>query len=771
MADIASFTGRIEDERLATGRGRYVADLKVPGLAQAFILRSAYPHALIRGIDAEAARAAPGVLAVLTGADLAADGIPDLPCGVELARTGGVKAHQARRPVLARDRVRFVGECLVLLVAETIEQAEAAAELVAVDYEELPVVAEVDAALGAGAPTVWDEVADNVAFVWSKGDRAANAAQFAKAAHVAHLNSHISRVTAGSLEPRGALGLVDDEGRLVLHLSNQGPFNNRPVLANMFKLEPKQVRVVVGDVGGSFGMKSGVYPEDVLVLWAARRLGRPVRWIADRREGFLADDHGRDVHVDAALALDRDGRILALKCDFRINIGCYLSGRSLGLLNNIGGISGVYRIPTVLADARGVFTNTQTTAPYRGAGRPEATYTIERLLDLAAGAMGLDAFELRRKNLIPAIKEPYDTGFVFTYDCGEFEENMLGAARLADRAGFAARRAEASRRGKLRGLGIANPIEVAGGPFSKPGKDFSSIEVAGDGTVTLLAGVMSVGQGLETTLSQLVAQRLGVPVENVRYIQGDTDLLPGGRGSGGSSSTPVGGPCVSIAASDVIAKGKAVAAEMLEAKIEDIGFEDGRFPLLGTNRAVSLVEVAAHAAGKSPEGLVGRGEFQPPAVTFPNGCHMCEVEIDPETGTLVIERYTVVEDIGTILNSTLVRGQIHGGVAQGVAQAIGEVLIYDKESAQLASGSFMDYMIPRADDLPNLTIETREVPTKVNPLGSKGVGEAGTVGAMAATINAIVDALSPLGITHIEMPATPARIWAAIEAARKAKAA
>jgi carbon-monoxide dehydrogenase large subunit len=771
MAEKIPYLGRLEDERLATGRGRYVADLRMPRLAHAVMVRSVYAHAKIRGLDAAAASAAPGVLAVLTAADLAADGIGDLPCGVQLPKSDGQKAHQASRPILARDRVRYVGDCVAAVIAEAVEQAEAAAELVEIDYDPIDAVPEVKAALATGAPAVWDEVPDNVAFVWRKNDMHALDPIFAGAAHVARLTSHVSRVTACSMEPRGALGLVDDGGRLVLHASNQSPFAMRPTLAGLFKVEASMVRILAGDVGGSFGMKSGVYPEDVLVLWAARRLGRPVRWISDRRESFLSDDHGRDVHIDAELALDADGRILALRSRFDVNIGCYLSGRSLFMIGNSGGIAGVYRIPAIAGQIRGIFTNNQTSAPYRGAGRPEATYTIERLIDIAARELGIDPYELRLRNLVQPSAMPYDTGFTFTYDCGEFEGNMTGAAEVADRAGFEARRAEAAKRGKLRGLGISNPIEVAGGPFVKPGKDFSSIRVSSDGTVTLHAGVMSVGQGIETSFSYLVAERLGVDIDKVRYIQGDTDLLPGGRGNGGSSSIGVGGACVTITLDNTIAKGREIAAEMLDAKPGDIEFSDGHFRLAGTNRSLALMEVAEHAEKSGDDGLSASGEFQPPAVTFPNGCHMCEVEIDPDTGALEIVRYTVVEDIGNVINPTLAQGQIHGGVAQGVAQAIGETIIYDAETGQLATGSFMDYMIPRADDLPNVTIRTRAVPTQVNPLGAKGVGEAGTVGSLVATINAICDALAPLGVSHIEMPATPARIWEAIESARKAKAA
>jgi carbon-monoxide dehydrogenase large subunit len=525
---------------------------------------------------------------------------------------------------------------------------------------------------------------------------------------------------------------------------------------------------VAKDVGGSFGMKSGAYPEDVLVLYAARKLGRPVRWISERRESFLADDHGRDISFDAELGLDRDGRFRALKVDFTVNVGCYLSRRSLFLLNNIGGIAGVYQIPHIEAGITGVFTNTMTNAPYRGAGRPEATYVIERLIDIAARDLGLDPFELRLRNLVPPSAMPYDTGFLFKYDCGEFEGNMMGVAKLADRAGFVARKEESARRGMLRGLGMANPIEVAAGPFTKPRKDFTKLRVHADGTATLYAGSMSTGQGIETTLTDLVARELGLTRDAVRYEAGDTDDLPDGRGNGGSGSVAVGGTATHRAVEKIIATGRALAAEMLQAEPDDIGFADGRFPLEGTNHSVGLADVARHAEGKDPVGLAETAEFMPPAVTFPNGCHMVEVEIDPETGAVKIVRYSIVEDIGNVLNPTLAHGQIQGGVAMGIGQALGEVITYDAESGQLISGSFMDYQMPRADDIPLVHLETRAVPTAVNPLGVKGVGEAGTVGSLVATINAICDALSPLGIRHIEMPATPARVWAAIQEAARA---
>jgi carbon-monoxide dehydrogenase large subunit len=447
-----------------------------------------------------------------------------------------------------------------------------------------------------------------------------------------------------------------------------------------------------------------------------------------------------------------------------------LSGRSLFMVNNIGGVAGVYRIGAIAATITGVYTNSMTNAPYRGAGRPEATYTIERLIDLAAHELGIDPFELRRRNLVAPAAMPYDTGFVFTYDCGEFEGLMMEAAHVGDRAGFAGRCEESRKRGLLRGLGIANPIEVAGGPFTKPGKDMARVAVGADGRVRVSAGAMSTGQGLETMMVDLVAADLGVSRDRIDYDAGDTDNLPHGRGNGGSSSTPVGASATKLTVEKVISTGRAIAAEMLEASPDEIDFADGRFPLRGTNRSVSLAEVAARATEKNPEGLVEIAEFQPPNVTFPNGCHLCEVEIDPETGVVRIDRYTVVEDIGNVLNPKLAHGQIQGGVAMGIGQALGEAIRYDEDTGQLITGSFMDYQMPRADEMPAVNLTTRPVPTKVNPLGVKGVGEAGTVGSMAAVINAVCDALAPLGVKHIEMPATPARIWAAIEAAKAGEA-
>ncbi|MFV0296037.1 MAG: xanthine dehydrogenase family protein molybdopterin-binding subunit [Hyphomicrobiaceae bacterium] len=765
----AEFQGRIEDDRLVSGKGHYISDVALDRMSYGTVVRAPVAHGAITSIETADASAMPGVLAIYTADDIAADGIEDFPGTIKLPGSDGKPAFPARRPVLARQRIRAVGEPVAFVVAETEEQAIAAAEAVIVMTDDLPAIVTHEAARQPDAPTVWDEVPDNVGFVWTRGDAARTDAAIAGAAHVTRLRSNVSRVNALSMEPRGCMGDVDEAGRLVLYAANQSPHILRNGVAAMFKVQPDDVRVVAGDVGGSFGMKSGTYPEDILVLFAARRLGRPVRWISARTESFLADDHGRDMGVDALLALDKDGRFLALKADYTVNIGAYLSGRSLFMTNNIGGVPGVYRIGAIAASITGVYTNTMTNAPYRGAGRPEATYTIERLIDLAARELDIDPFELRVRNLIEPEAMPYDTGLIFEYDCGEFEGNMMEASRIADRAGFAARREASRKKGLLRGLGIANPIEVAGGPFSQPAKDMTRVAVGSDGRVKVWAGAMSTGQGLETMMVDLVARELGVDRADIDYAFGDTDNLPEGRGNGGSSAAPVGASATMLAAKQVVATGRLIAAELLEATPDDIDFEEGRFPLRGTNRSVSLAEVAARAAQKNPTGLMEEARFAPPTVTYPNGCHLCEVEIDPETGVTRILRYTVVEDIGTVLNMTLAHGQIQGGVAMGIGQALGELIRYDEDSGQLVTGSFMDYQMPRADEIPLVELTTKPVPTKVNPIGAKGVGEAGTVGAMVAVINAICDALAPHGIHHMEMPATPARVWEAIQKA-KAKA-
>ncbi len=766
---------RVEDPRLLRGFGRYSDDVSLAHQAYAVVVRSPHAHAVIRSIDTSAACQASGVLAVLTGADLAADGLGDLPTDKTRKRRDGSAAFATPRPALVRDRARHVGDPVVLVVAATTEQAVDAAELVAVDYEPLPAVAATADAARPGAPTVWAEAPDNVAFVWEAGNKDAVARAFASAAHVTRLDFVVSRVAAAPLEPRGAVGEWDRRtGRYTLHTGIQAPHGLRTLLADqVFRVPQSHLRVVTGEVGGSFGMKSGVYPEPVLVLWAAKRLGRPVKWTSDRREGFVTDEHGRDNVSTAELALDANGKFLALRVAITLNVGAYLTPRSAGPgTNNVGGVAGVYTTPAIHLQTTGVFSNTTPTGPYRGAGRPEATYAIERVIDVAALELKIDPVELRRRNLIPATAMPFKTGLVFTYDCGDFGRGMDMALDLADRAGFEKRRVEARQRGQLRGLGIANPVEVAGGPYTAMNPDTAELRINPDGSVSLFAGSTSMGQGNETAFVQIVSDRLGVPPERIQVFWGDSDALGAGRGNGGSGALTVGGSAVTRATEKVIERGRRIAARLLEAAPEDIVHRDGKFTVTGTDRGVTFANVAraAYVPRQLPQGMEPgfseQAAFTPPAVTFPNGSQICEVEIDEETGGVRIVRHAVVDDVGRMVNPMLVKGQIHGGVVQGLGQGLFEELTYDPTTAQLLAGSFMDYVMPRADDMPLFDVDSHEVPTQVNPLGAKGVGEAGTVGALPALLNAVNDALAPLGVRHLDMPVTSERVWRAIRDAK-----
>jgi len=743
---------RREDDRLTTGRGEYTDDVACPGALHAVFVRSAYPAAGIRSIDSAAALASDGVVAVLTGADMAAEGFLDFPATYKFAQGDGSFAFETPRPLLARDRVRFVGEPVAMVLAKTFAAAQDGAERVAVEFEEQPCVTQPADACAAAAPLVWQDRPGNVAYHWRHGDDAGVQAALAASPRVVRLTSRVSRVAAMAMEPRAALAYTGEDGRPIVRLSHQSPHQFRDEAAKLFGLAPTDLRVVIRDVGGSFGMKAGGLREELLVFWAARHVGQPVRWAASRGESFLADEHARDVVIHAELGLDAQGRFSALRIRYEVNVGAYMSWRSTAPVNNIGGISGVYVIPATSAEVLGVFTNTQPTAPYRGAGRPDATYAIERVIDVAAAEIGMDAAELRRRNLIPSSAMPYRTSFRFEYDCGDFERNLDKALALADYAGFADRRAEAKRRGMLRGIGIAMPIEMAGGLLS----DNARLTANADATVTLRVGSMSVGQGHETGLSRLVAQALGIPIEHVRYEQGDTDLLEVGRGNGGSSALIQGGSALRIAADDLIAHARDAAARRLEAHVDDIEFVQGVLRVRGTDHAVSLGELA-----NDGHTLQGVGMFKPERPTFPNGCHICEVEIDPATGQVSPLQYVSVEDVGRVLNPAFVEGQIHGGVAQGMGQALMEQVCFDGYG-QLLTGSFMDYAMPRAEDVPPIVSANLETPTALNPLGVKGVGEAGTVGALSATMNAVCNALLPQGVRHLDMPATPMRVWQAL---------
>ena len=762
MTDTQQPSGaRREDDRLLTGRGQYTDDIQHTGALRAVFVRSTYASAAIRSIDVAAARSQPGVVAVLTGDDMAQEGLDPCPAPFQLPQGDGSFAIETPRPYLVRDRVRFVGEPVAIVIAETIDAALDASELVLIDYEELPVAVELYAAAAQGAAQVWDERPGNVAFHWRAGDARKVDAALEASHRLVRLHSHISRVCAVPLEPRSALAFMGEDGRPVLRVSHQHPYQLRQDIAALLRMDVNALRVIAGDVGGSFGMKWGPLREEILVFWAALRLKRAVRWTAERNESFLSDEHARDVFVTSELGLNADGRFTALRVRFDVNVGAYMSARSTALIANIGGISGVYTTPATCAQAVGIFTHTQATSPYRGAGRPDATYAIERVIDIAAAEMGIDPAQLRRRNLIARDAMPYKTSFEFEYDCGDFERNLDKALELAAYDGFPARREEARQRGQLRGIGIAMLIEMAGGKLA----DWSAIRAHPDGTVTLRAGTMSVGQGLETALPRLVAQRLGIPLSRVRYAQGDTDLLAHGRGSGGSSGLIQGGTATVEGVEDLIQKAKLVAAGLLEAAPEDIQLVGGEFRIMGTDRSVSLGDLAReieqHPRGGKNE-LAGSGYFKPSGPTFPNGCHICEVEIDPQTGFVTPIRYVAVEDVGRVLNPALVEGQIHGGVVQGLGQIFLEEIRYDA-SGQLVTGSFMDYAMPRAEDMPEIVSVNLETPTGLNPLGVKGVGEAGTVGALSAGMNAICHALQPAGVSQLDMPATPSRVWHALQ--------
>jgi len=760
---------RFEDPRLIRGGGRYVDDMVLPRMAFGYVLRSPHAHARLRSIDATRAKAAPGVLAVLTGADWAASGWSDLPTPGGLKRRGGAPGVRVRFPALVTDKVRWVGDYVAFVVAETLNQAQDAAELIAVDYEELPSVVSTAAAAAPGAPLVWEDCPDNVCFVHLEGDREATETALARADHVVRRWLVINRVTAAAMEPRGAIGDYNPaEDRYTVYSVLQRAHGYRADLARIIKVPESKIRVVAGDVGGSFGMKSAVYNEVALVVLASKLLGRPVKWTSTRSEAFLSDAQARDHVAEAELALDRDGHFLGLRVRTTAAVGAYPQANSNVFVMNLGTLAGVYRTPAIFAEVTAVFSNTNPMRPYRGNGRPEFAYVIERMVDEAAHELGIDRLELRRRNMIPPEAMPFKSGLTFTYDCGEFAKNLEMALHLADFAGFEARRAESKARGKLRGIGLSNTIEraAAGG--------FEAAEIRFDrgGTATLLTGSITQGMGHETVYKQLLCDRLGIHPDLVHYVQGDTDKVAIGEGSGGSRSATLGGSAVMLATEKIVVKARAIAAHMLGAPVDDLNFEEGMFTAPRSNRAVSIGEVAGEAwtpASLPPDmepGLVANAAYSAKEQNFPNGVHICELEIDADTGSVEIVRYSVVDDVGTVMNPLLLEGQIIGGIAQGVGQILMEGISFDPESGQLLTGSFMDYAMPRADNFSSFRCESNPVPTKTNPLGVKGAGEAGAVGAMPAVGNALIDALSPLGIRDLAMPATPERVWRAITAAR-----
>jgi carbon-monoxide dehydrogenase large subunit len=763
---------RKEDQRFIAGAGRYLDDIALPGQAYAYVLRSPHGHARLKSIDVSAAKAAPGVIAVLTGAEAEADGVASVPCLAHIADRPGVPPQNfPRRTVLATDRVRYVGEGVAVVIAETLAAAKDAAERIVVDYESLPAVVDLAAAAKPGAVQIWPEAPGNVNFTWEDGDKAKTDAAFAKAARVVDIDVVNNRVVPNSMEPRGAIGVYDaKDGAYTLYASSQGAHLLKEILCGAIlpKVDPAKIRVVTPDVGGGFGMKIFLYPEYVMLLWASQRTGRPVRWVAERGEGFLSDTHGRDNITHAELALDAEGRFLAIRVSTLANLGAYLSnfGPYIPTEAGKGMHVGVYAFPTAHVLVKGIFTNTAPVDAYRGAGRPEAAYMLERLVEKAGRVTGLGPAEIRRRNFIPAAAMPYKTALGHTYDSGDFQRNMESAMAAADWAGFPARKAAAARQGKLRGLGMSYYIEVCGGAPGVP----ALVRFEPDDTVSLIVGTQSNGQGHETAYSQIVAERLGIPFEKITVRQGDTALAKSGSFTGGSRSVPVGGAAAQMAADVAIDKGKAIAADLLETATADIEFRDGRYIVAGTDRAVDIFAVARAAReGRglpptAPRELAGDAEYTPEVATFPNGCHICEVEIDRDTGATTLVRYTVVDDFGNVINPLLLSGQVHGGVAQGIGQALLERTVYD-ESGQLLTASFMDYAMPRAGDVPSIDFRWNAIPCRNNLLGIKGCGEAGAIGAPPAVINAIIDALAEHGVTEIEMPATPERVWQALRRA------
>jgi carbon-monoxide dehydrogenase large subunit len=759
---------RVEDHRFISGAGRFVDDIDLPRQCYGVVVLSPHAHARIKSIDVTQAQAAPGVLCVLTGADAEADGIGTIP-PVMPEDMGGPKGYRTQWPLLVSDKVRAIGERIAFVVAETLGQARDAAELVEADYEMLPAVTVPEEAVKDGAPTVWEECPGNVSFTLMFGNKEATDAAFAKAKHVVTLRLENNRVFPAAMEPRAAIGdyrVADDA--YTLYTTSQNPHGNRSVLAGAVLRVPEiKLRVISPDVGGGFGMKFGAYPEDALVLWGSKRCGRPVKWTSTRSESFLSDSHGRDQVVHGDMALDADGKILGMRMHGLNDMGSHIVGAAIVVpLFSSRLAPGVYDIPAAHIVSQAVFTTTTPLAPYRGAGRPEATYLVERLIDRAAAQTGIDPAEIRRRNYIAPANMPYKTATGTTYDSGDFARVMDECLTLADWSGFAERAAESKQGGKLRGRGFAYFIEEAS-VFN----DRMDIRFDPSGMVTILAGTHSHGQGHATAFAQLVSEWLGIPFQSIRYVQGDTDAVPMGRGTYGSRSSMVGGNALKKAADAIIEKAKAMAAHLMEAAAEDIEFKDGKFSIAGTDRSMSITDTAKafyRPMFLPPQfgvGLEASGTFASEPPNYPNGCHTCEVEIDPDNGKVEVVRYTAVDDVGMVLNHLLVEGQIHGGVAQGLGQALMETVAFDS-SGQLVSGSFQDYAMPRALNMPHMTSDIVEVPATTNPLGIKGCGEAGATGAPPAIMNAILDALRPLGIDHIDMPATPPRVWQAIQGAK-----
>jgi aerobic carbon-monoxide dehydrogenase large subunit len=766
---------RVEDNRFLKGQGRYVDDLVLPNMAHGVNVLSPHAHAKIRKINTSKAKAAPGVLAVLTGADVAADKLGAITAALMPEDFGAPKGHRTFQPLLVSDRVRHVGDRVAFVVAETLEQARDAAELVEVDYEPLPAIINIEDAAKPDAAKVWDDnPGGNNAFRLMFGDQAATDAAFAKAKHVVKLRVENNRLSPVSMEPRVAIGDYNAvEDFYTLTANSQNPHGLRMELSHIFHVPENQIRVVSPDVGGGFGLKGGAFPDDLLVMWASKRLKRPVKWIATRSESMLNDHHAREMVYYGELALDEHGKILALRSKSLFQMGAYFVGAALAAgAFSIRFVPAAYDIQTMHIMSQGVFTNTSQSGPYRGAGRPEAAYFMERLIEHAANVTGIDRAEIRRKNLIPTAKLPYTTPTHWVYDSGEFVRMMDTAMENSDWKGYAARQRDSKKNGKLRGRSVCFYIEF-GGIFN----DRMDMKFDPSGALTIYGGTHSHGQGHATVFPQIAHEILGVPYESIRYVQGDTAQVAIGRGTYGARSMVVGGNALKLAAEAMIEKAKKIAATMLEADEGDLEFKEGTFRVTGTDKQIKLVDVAKATyapmgpiAGKFGIGLDSTGTFDPTPPSHPNGAHVVELEVDPETGAIDVDRYYVVDDLGRVINPLIVRGQQMGGVVQGIGQALMEHQVYDRQSGQLLSGSFLDYAMPHASQMPNVECALEEVPCKTNPLGVKGIGESGTIGAPPAVINAVIDALKPLGVEQIDMPATPLRVWQAIQAA-KGKAA
>lgn len=760
---------RKEDDTLVRGKGRYTDDFNLPGQAHAAVVRSTHAHGVIRGINTDAARAMPGVLGVWTGTDLDAAGYGPFTCGLPLKSRDGSPLRQTNRQPLATDKVRFVGDPIAFVVAETLAQARDAAEAVEVDIEPLPAVTDPEAAAKPGAPLLYDHIPNNVALDYHYGDMDKVNAAFAGAAHVTRLDIENTRVAVVSMEPRVGLASYDKKTeRYTIQMPTQGVAGNRANLAKNLKVPNEKVRILTANVGGSFGMKNVNYPEYMCILYAAKTLGRPVKWLDERSTSFLSDSHGRAQKIHAELALDAEGHFLAAKLEGYGNLGAYITGVAPGPLSlNTGkNFSSVYRTPLMAVDIKTVLTNTTLMGAYRGAGRPEANYYMERLIDRAADEMGINRLTLRKRNFIKPNQMPFPASSGVTYDSGDFQAVFNKALEISDHENFAKRKKESKKAGKLRGIAVGSYLEVTAPPSPELGK----IVFDPDGSVQLVTGTLDYGQGHATPFAQVLCAQLGVPFESVKLVQGDSDIVHTGNGTGGSRSITATGMAIVEASKLVIEKGKRAAAHMLEASEADIEFADGSFTIAGTDRSIDIMELAKKLHdGKVPDGVPETLDVdhtsEPVPSAFPNGCHVAEVEIDPDTGVVQIVRYSAVNDFGTVINPMLVAGQLHGGVVQGIGQALMEQVRYD-ESGQPITGSLMDYALPRAEDVPNMTVGDHPVPAKSNPLGTKGCGEAGCAGSMSTVVNAVVDALSDYGIKHIDMPLTPERVWRAIQDAK-----